>query len=235
MTKWTLRGLALLTLLILSAVVFAADRAAPSKPTLTSPTNGEISTTHSPLLQWTYNSNETVDSFKVIVKNALNQRVYKKVVTPVDVCDGDSCFASPGAEEISFANELHTWFVIARNADGRAKSDKFTFTINFPGSPVLIAPVDGADVPIMPTFTWEPVAQAEQYRIKVRGTGSTTTKYTSDWLDGATVCSGNACSHGMTTELTLGTYKWFVEARQTTFNNVSKSVKNTMTVVNVAR
>jgi hypothetical protein len=219
----------LMMLLFTTSLALAETRAVPTKPVITAPANGSTVETHAPLLQWTVDGAET---FKVVIKNAAGVTVLKKGgLVAADLCAGTDCSYSFGAENLSLPNGQMTLKVVAKNAEGKAKSDASTFTVNFPGTPELVSPADNdTSGNTNPGFTWNEVAQADQYRVKVKNT-VTGAKVNSDWQAASSLCGGGICIFSFDPPFNLGTYKWSVEARQVTFpESVSKSAKRTLTI-----
>lgn len=221
------KSLAVLFILALTAFSAAAQSAAiPPAPILTSPSDGETVNTHSPLLTWTGSADATL--YKIVVKNSVNAKVMKLKINTADACAGNDCAVSPSLNGVDFLNDTFTWKVVAKSADGKASSPKITFTVDFPGTPVLLSPAADTTTGSNPQFTWEPVPAAEEYRVKLKHTG-TGEKLVSGWTSAGTLCSGN-CAYTFPNGLDAGVYKWQVHARQTTFPNVSKTSKITWTV-----
>ncbi|HEX2619345.1 MAG TPA: hypothetical protein VHL11_04335 [Phototrophicaceae bacterium] len=211
-------------MVVLAVTVFtvtASSRAVPPAPVLVSPADGETVNTHSPLLQWT---GSDADVFKVLVKNSANEKVLKVNASPVDACTGSDCSLSPSLNGVDFLNDTFTWKVIAKNVDGKASSTKFSFTVDFPGTPTLLSPAPDYVGPVS-GFSWEPVAAAEQYRLRVKNLTSGEKLVLLDWTNAGDIC-GATCDYLYEGTFDEGvSYKWWVEARQITFPNVSKSDK----------
>jgi hypothetical protein len=222
------RSLLILIALLMTTASLVSAQAVPVTPVIVSPADGSTTDTHAPLLQWTGDP-ATTTSFKVTIKDAAGVKVYTKGgIDPAAACTGTDCSYSFGAENVSLPNGQFTWKVVAKNEAGKSKSDPATFTVEFPGIPELIAPADNATTgQTNPTFEWNVVNQADQYRVKVKNT-VTGEKFNSDWQTG--ICAAT-CTYTFANNFALGTYKWSVDARQVTFpDNVSKSVKRTLTI-----
>jgi hypothetical protein len=232
-----LRKYAVFTLVVLMTAAMGVSvsaqgqaRAVPGTPVITSPADGTTTTTNAPLLQWTGDVANTT-SFKVVIKDAAGTTVYKNGgIDPAQACTGDACSFSFGAENVTLGNGSFTWKVSAKNAEGKAKSLAATFTVNFPGTPELIAPAEGSSsANTVPTFNWNVVNQADQYRVKVKNTVTGAT-FKSDWQAASAVCA-STCSYTFAAAFAAGTYKWSVDAGQVTFpTSISKSVKWTFTI-----
>lgn len=222
--------MALMALFLTASLTLAAERAVPGQPVIVSPADESTTNTNAPLLQWTGDAAGTT-SFKVVIKNDAGEKVYSKGnLAPADVCAGEDCSHSFGAENVTLANGLFSWRVIAKNAEGKSKSLAAAFTVDFPGTPELVAPMDGSSSGITsPTFEWNVVAAADQYRVKVKNT-VTGEKFNSGDLAASTACA-QTCTYAFPTAFAPGTYKWSVQAGQVTFpDSISKSVKHTFTI-----
>ncbi|MBC8097799.1 MAG: hypothetical protein H7Y11_00005, partial [Armatimonadetes bacterium] len=134
----------------------------PDTPILVSPAAGSTVDTNAPLLVWL---GPDADTFKVTVKDLDGVKLLNVTYNAVDVCLGENCQASPGADGWSLNNGDYVWRIKAQNSLGVTKSAKTPFTVNFPGSPELISPADAAAVTTTPTLEWSSVAAATEYTI----------------------------------------------------------------------
>lgn len=220
---------ALLVLVLVAAPVIAAP---PEKPVITSPGGGEVYNTHSPLLEWTEGAGAT--EYDIVIRNALNAVVFKKKgLAAGDVCTEGACSYSLATEEppFSFLNGTYTWNVLGKNVDGRNRSAKATFIIDFPGKPTLVSPDKNATTGTTPVFSWNTVDAAEEYTVVVNHP-STGVKLISIPLTPVEVCIGDVCTFSFNSIFRPGTYRWWVQAKQITFPNVSKSERRKIKVVN---
>jgi hypothetical protein len=219
-----MKNMTLIILVILALASSFVLAAPPVQPVITSPADGMTYDTNAPLLQWQWSTATAVTSFKVVIKNAAGETVYKKGgIIPINFCNETDCSYSFGAENVSLSNGQFTWRVTAINAEGKAKSAPATFTINFPGAPELIAPDDNDSTGATNiVFEWNSVNTADQYRVKVKNT-MTGAKWNTDWQSSSAVC-GSTCTYVFDAPFAAGTYKWSVQARQVTFpTSISKS------------
>jgi hypothetical protein len=114
------------------------------------------------------------------------------------------------------------------NEDGNNASPFAVFTVDFPGKATLVSPANNAPAGQVQTFTWNVVAQADNYTVVVQQI-SNGNKLVSIPLTQA-VCSGDLCSFTFNSLLKVGAHRWWVETRQITFPNVSRSAKRKITV-----
>jgi hypothetical protein len=200
------RSVIILALLLLTAFTVSGQsvRVPPTTPTLTSPM-GSMDT-HAPQFTWT---GENAISYKLAVFNAANTRIFNHKYMAADVCFDSSCAVSPSFDGLTLYNGAYSWRVIAKNDDGTAKSTKAAFTIQYPGKANLTSPVEGMEVSTMPTFQWEEVVQADQYRVNLVRTNNGAV---TDWLSASSICSAS-CSYTFPNELKKGAYKWRVLTR----------------------
>jgi hypothetical protein len=220
--KRTLSAVLLLVMFGLVVAQIAAQNTRATVPVLTLPIAGETVNTYSPLLNW---ENNGADSYKVIVKNAAGTKILKVNVNPIETCDG-ACIVSPVNEGVELLNGIHTWRVIAKDADGKAKSEVRSFTVDFPGAPILITPIDDAQVGIDPILEWEVGNDAFAYKVKVKNTDTGAT-FKTEWTDAFEICL-ETCA--ITSTLGAGNYNWLVQARYDNPIYVSKSAKATFSI-----
>jgi hypothetical protein len=199
------------------------------KPVNTSPEDGAVVNTTTPILEW---GGGGADTYKVVVKNALGEKVFSAGGTQSDLCtiDGNSfaCSVNPADTESELPNGILTWRVTAKSTEGKAKSDPTSFTINYPGSPILTSPEDGATVDPNPVLVWEQVDVALLlYKVKIKNT-QTGAKHNTDWIGNAEICAEGVCSYQ--TDLGQGPYKWKVLVSTFGGEYVSKSEKRTFDV-----
>lgn len=222
-----LRKLLLSMILLLTlAVALPVSAAPPDAPAIISPGGGVTYNTNLPFLEWIGAS--TATRYRVVFRNALGQVVLARVFRAADVCAGVACAANllvdPPAPQFTFVNDSYTWRVFAINNDGRTGSTPETFTIDFPGTPVTVAPVSGGELTTRtPSFVWNPVSAADQYRVVVRNL-TTGVVRRSAWMNDAAVCVGNECTFVFDQPFPRAGFRWWVLARQVTFPaNVSRS------------
>jgi hypothetical protein len=199
------------------------------KPLLTSPANGTTVNTHSPSFQWT---GAGATQVKVTVKNAQGVKVFKEKYNAADVCSDTGCSVSPGAgTNFSLKNGAgYTWKVVAQNALTTVKSDKATFAVDFPGTPILSSPAADANVSSTPTLEWSEIDAATEYKIVIKRVSDGVKIDTGSWTSGTTLCGGGTCSYTLSEALSTGAYTWRVQTRQNPIPNKSKSERRTFTV-----
>jgi hypothetical protein len=215
---------------VLVTTVFSVSAAPPTKPVITSPEDGEVINTHTPLLSWQASDGAT--SYKLILQTSQGAAVLTKTLTVEtdDPCSGgDNCSYSMVNDDINLLNRAYRWRVIARNQDGNNASPFANFTVDFPGKPTLVSPANNAAAGQVQTFQWNVVDQAELYTVVVEHINSGNKTVSISLLPGE-VCSGDVCSFTFNSLLKLGANRWWVEARQLTFPNVSRSAKRKINV-----
>lgn len=199
--------------------------AKPSKPVLVSPINGAVvSGDSTPLFQWNANPiQQLVTDYRVKVFKAdnvvVNEKLDAATVCVFNVCTLDLETLDPA---VALDKGIYKWSVTAINEEGSNTSELETFVNDFPGKPVLTSPIDGLVVnDVSPVMTWEEVASAAEYRLKITHTINENLVYTTPWLTSVLAgCNGTACGIDLETltlpiQLGNGSYKWFVEARNT--------------------
>lgn len=213
----------------LMATAFTVSAAPPTKPVITSPEDGVISNTHTPLLVW--EASDGADDYKLILQTSpQGAPVFSTTLNVVEdaPCSGDTCLYSMVNDGVELLNRAYRWRVIAMNEDGNNASAFATFTVDFPGKATLVSPANNAPAGQVQTFTWNVVAQADNYTVVVEQI-SNGNKLISIPLTQA-VCSGDLCSFTFNSLLKVGAHRWWVETRQITFPNVSRSAKRKINV-----
>lgn len=225
----------LVILVLLTAVsVTLAQQVLPlmMKPVNTSPTNGTTVNTTTPVLEWS----GSADTYKVIVKDALGQKVFKASGAQNEFCTLTGgggyydCAVNPADSQSNLPNGTLTWKVKAKQDGQKAKSDTTTFTVNYPGSVSLTSPDNGAKVSGSPLLQWNKLGlPGIEYKVKIKHNLSGV-KSNTDWLAANVVCGDESCAYE--TDLGFGTYKWSVVARRPLPNGIytSKSEKRTFTI-----
>lgn len=179
----------------------------PKQPRLIAPVNNAGDVSHAPTFQWV---GENADTYKLVIRNANGVIVYRKSLTGA-VCNVTDCTFTP--DELSLRNATgYKWWVVAKNSQGKARSQRFTFAVEFPGKPV-ISGVQGS------TVTWGEVGAATEYRLRWRSSDGVVTRW--DWQPESAVCSGAVCSFMI--PAAPGSYLVRVEARAAGVKNRSKS------------
>src|SRR5690606_30209803 len=112
----------------------------PSQPVLTAPQPDEIIVDPSPALVWMANPVwENVHVYKLVVRDLAGQIAYRARI-PSQQCAAGSCVHDLAVSGTTLANGTYTWIVKAKNAVGKTKSPKQSFTIEFPGKATLYNP-----------------------------------------------------------------------------------------------
>lgn len=230
MKRFTLLVLAALLSLMLILPVAAAR---PKKPVIIEPAGGEIYNTHTPFLEWSEGEGATRYRVTLWDKNG-NVVLNKNLNNPGLICLDTICGYSMVSDGIDLDNGRHTWRVVAFNDDGSRPSEIEPFIIDFPGKPTLTLPLNNANVGSLPAFQWDEVTLADDYTVVIQSV-ATGFRFKSIPLDGGLNCLDTICGFTFSgLVLPPGKYKWWVEARKDTFDNVSRSKKFKFTVVPLA-
>jgi hypothetical protein len=213
----------------LMTTVFSVSAAPPTKPVISSPEDGIISHTHTPLLVW--EASEGATSYQLILRQSDGTPILTTTLSVADddPCTGNTCLYSMVGDGISLQNRLYKWRVVAINDDGSNASPFAEFKVDYPGKPGLTLPQANQNVSPTPAFQWELIVQADYYFVFVQSlkTGFTLKSVPIDAVD---ACS-SSCAFAFNVMLPKGDYRWWVEARTLTFPNVSRSAKRKFTVV----
>jgi hypothetical protein len=194
----------------------------PSKPDLLQPENNAVDVSYAPSLVW---SGSGAMTFKVTIKDSAGIKAFSSSFQSAAVCAAETCSVTVS----SLVNATYTWKVVAKNAVGKSASDKFTFTVEYPGKPQIITPTEGQTIPASPTITWGIVDAATEYRVKFKHT-TTGAKVSTDWLAETAICDTDDCTTTLADALPAGQYTLLVQARHAGVSNRSKSAKITLTV-----
>ncbi|HEX2621846.1 MAG TPA: endo alpha-1,4 polygalactosaminidase [Phototrophicaceae bacterium] len=193
----------------------------PDVPQLTAPGDGSTIAAYAPLFTWT-GGNTTI--FKFILKTSEGVKVLKKQLAYDAICTESDCAYDSVIDAASLTNQAYQWKVIAKNIYGKAKSAKFTFTVDFPGAPIVTSPGNGDTVSTTPTVTWNEVDLATEYRVIFKNLDAGG-KLKGNWTVESTLCTGGSCSYTPVEALAAGSYKLWVQARTTDVPNKSSSAK----------
>jgi C1A family cysteine protease len=180
----------------------------PGKATLIEPVG--TWNTNSPTYKWNPVSGATW--YQLWVNDSATNGKIQKWYTAADAnCSSGTCSVTPG---ITLASGTAKWWIQTYNANGYGPwSDPLTFTVPapvMPGKVTLIEP-SGAWTTNLPTYKWNPDAQATWYRLWVKDvTGCRIDQWYSATAAG---CAGGAGTCAVTpgTALFAGAAKWWVE------------------------
>lgn len=100
----------------------------PAAFNLLSPPDASSVATTTPTLQW--QEAARTDSYKVSIKDNKGNTVFSQSVSPATVCSGGTCSVS--VTTALKDGKTYTWKVVAKNAFGKTKSAKWTFTVDLP-------------------------------------------------------------------------------------------------------
>lgn len=182
-------------------------------PTHTSP-NAAVSV---PTPTYTWTAAPNVTQYQLVVdRTPVGQtatRVHQSWHTTAASCSGPSCSATPAT---ALPIGRYTWFLKSYNASGESDwTGGMIFTVEGPPAPVTLGPTGTLNTPF-PTFTWQPVASATQYRVIVDtnpGLPDTPAGFLRQWFNAATACSGGTCTATPTTAFPVMPYRWWISAK----------------------
>jgi len=140
--------------------------AVPTAPLLVAPAEGSRLVNMLPVLTW--QEDESIDASRVQILSASGVVVH----TRADLAG--STYKLPAG---TLADGTYTWQASVHNRGGWGPwSEPRSFilsTVAAPAAPVLQIPANMATLdPIAPVFTWEPVTDADRYRIRVLRSGN---------------------------------------------------------------
>lgn len=123
------------------------------------------------------------------------------------ICSPSLCSVTPAS---ALAGGDYTWKVRGRNPFGRGPwSEVLAFAVFVapPGRASLVAPA-GDVFTSTPTYQWNEVSDATDYRLTVVGSGGTVVDQT---FQGDAICSAGSCSAQPGAALAAGSYTWQVQ------------------------
>lgn len=188
------------------------EGSAPAIPVITAPTDGHIYTGVEATPTFTWDNSAGATRYKLILKDASNKVVIQKTQPVASFGCDPICVFDLSATTKTLTNQAYKLSIEALNDLGKRKT-VVSFTAQFPGKATPIAPIADAIVSPTPTFQWEVVPTAEEYRIVVEHTASGKLTTTA-WMDAATACP-DACEITLTAgeKLKNGKNRWRIEAR----------------------
>jgi hypothetical protein len=182
---------------------FTTVVAAPSAPTLSSPTNGTTGVSTSPALNWNASTGATSYQLQVSTNSSFSSTV---------VNQSGITGTSYGVTGLTNGTTYY-WRVNATNAGGTsAYSTSWSFTTsgggggNPPAAPTLSSPVNGATgISTTPTLNWNASTGATSYQLQV----STNSSFSSTVVNQSGI---TGTSYGVTGLTNGTTYYWRVNA-----------------------
>lgn len=200
------------------------EGSAPGVPVITAPAPDHKYTGTEATPTFTWETSAGATRYKLTLKDAKNKVVIQKTQLAENFgCDPTCAFDLSGTTK-KLTNQAYKLSIEALNDLGK-RNTTVSFTAQFPGQPAVISPEQNATVSQTPTFQWEPVPDADEYRISVEHKASGTIT-NSAWVDSATACP-DVCEITLTTgeKLKNGNNRWRVEARNT-FGKANSLWKN---------
>lgn len=185
---------------------------APAVPVITAPTNGHIYTGVDATPTFTWESSAGATRYKLILKDAKNKTVIQKTQPVASFGCDPTCAFDLSTTTKKLTNQAYKLSIEALNDLGKRKTT-VSFSAQFPGKATAISPIPDAVVSQTPTFQWEVVPTAEEYRIVVEHIASGNVRTTA-WVDAATACP-DVCEITLTAseKLRNGKNRWRIEAR----------------------
>jgi|GEM_PF-2436840 len=185
-----------------SAMSFRVTQTQPQSPTLLSP-SGDTPQTQ-PTFQWKPMSDAS--EYKLKLSKSSGETILATWYTD-EVCSGTVCSVKPS---LTLALGGYSWQVQSSNGNSNsAWSKALAFTVVQPAPPAAkpIAP-SGAIREAQPTYEWNAVEGATEYRLKVSSTQADVIR---TWYKAQDVCFGNTCSVKPAQTLEGGDYSWQVQ------------------------
>ncbi len=204
----------------------------PSIPQAISPLGSVILAELSPTLVWQrHHETEYIQRYNIRVFDGQGNIVIRQNV-PYTMCRIEACSWSI---PLTLPNGSYTWVVRAKNSLGQVKGSANSFSVQWPGGPVLLEPIGGIEITNRrPVFIWQQVPQASEYRLTVTQNG---VNVINRWFAAPNYCDGVTCSVYFAdlasgVRLGFGDVKWHVRAaNRQVAPNVSKSINGRFRVV----
>lgn len=169
----------------------------PSAPVLIDPLNSAVNIATNPIVRWNASAGAASYHLQISTTNSFVTTVY------------DSIGLTNTSKSITglTGGTVYYWRVNATNAAGTSLYSSRSFTTIAPGTPTLIAPLDGAaNVAVNPMFVWNAVPGASSYRLQV----STSNTFGTTFYNDSTLTNPSQVVPG----LTIGTtYFWRVSSK----------------------
>lgn len=213
------------------------NRVLPVAFELIAPINNATSTDTRPLFTWVHH--EHVTNYRVKLWSSLSDKIFNDIAFSAEtICSSVDMQCSVEYVQISGKEEIdnsyfYRWQVIATNPQvgGKSKSVEGNFKINFPGKAILLNPVKNTVVTTeTPTFTWENVELAEEYRFVLLGRTTLDHLLNTPWMASGSsglVCDETICTFTPEEPLPIQSgrrYMWYIRAQnQSLSKNISKS------------
>lgn len=185
----------------------------PEKPTLIKPANGANFNAPSVTFEWTAGADTT--KYIVIIKDNKGNTVLKLKKNHADC--GATCTITHNGPFPD--NKTFTWKVKARNDNQKTNSDKWSFSVNYPGATSVTSPADGVQIQSpsqLGAFKWAQVSGASEYILIVKDTKAGKKAFKAKLTN--TACSGGQCSYTMSGADMASLkgnrrYKWLIKTK----------------------
>jgi len=185
---------------------------APVVATLTSPT-GNTNVNPTPTYEW--NEVTSATDYRLLVIDMAGNYV-TDTVNLANICVASVCSVTPSTPN-PLPDGTYWWGVRAQNLSGVSPWTFMKFSTGSgtaPNATILTSPSGNIGINPTPTYTWEAVTNATNYRLLV--IDITDNSYEIDEVNlASSVCTGTTCSITPTTALPSGNYWWGIRAQNT--------------------
>lgn len=211
-------------------VILGSDRAreqvAPQTPKLKFPKMQSIVNETSAELRWKQAG--LARGYSVNLFNSGGTVIASQEYSAALICEGKWCSVDSAATGITLSDDqTYQWSVTAKNNYGSVESQRYTFTTDIPGAPLLVLPLNGSQAASNTAFNWQARPAADQYKLVVKNTLATV-KLKANVA--AAACFIDLCSHTFNETLPPDSYSWKVTAKNSAVNGKSKSEAGTFVV-----
>jgi hypothetical protein len=197
---------------------FTTIVAAPSAPTLSSPSNGATGVSITPTLSWNASSGATSYQLQVSTSSSFSTTVVNQTGITT------TSYAVSGLAN----NTTYYWRVNATNAGGTSawsSSRSFTTIVAAPSAPTLSSPSNGATgVSITPTLSWNASSGATSYQLQV----STSSSFSTTVVNQTGITTTSYAVSGLANNTT---YYWRVNATNAGGTSAWSSSRSFTTIV----
>lgn len=198
---------------------------------LIAPVDNTVEHTNTPTFSW----NEVADASRYMlnVRGTTTKDKFSRTFEAVNICAAGVCSVnlSTVSGDGFLSNGDYKWRIVAAvDADStspRSKTQFLRFTVDSPGQPVIISPVQGEKLDTAFTvFHWSSVANAESYTVTLKPANGKAVKFT---YPKSALCGENSCLLNLAALPDANTYplndatdySWSVKAERE--NSISKT------------
>ncbi len=176
------------------------------KATLSSPSGQAEDST--PIYSWAEDPASTW--YKLFVWDNTEEKIYAKWYKSSDICLDGNCSVTPESELLSSSYE---WWVKSWNDYGSIWSDGMAFAVqgdDSPPSKVIHSSPSETIQDSTPTFIWIEEPASTWYKLWVGYPKGD--RIFGQWYAAADICSGGSCSVTLESELSNGSYEWWIKS-----------------------